>query len=319
MTAPCPVPAAAGELSDTQDALAAALGDFCDDRANLLRSPIHAEEFVSRWWAPLGALGVLALATPEGGGGVAEIAVTAAVLGRYGFPGPLVATVLAGQVLHDQRRQPVLDGLALSALGQGAVVPEAGLPEAVVFFDIDGDEVRVGVTEPAPDIGGGPAAAVVLKRTLAARSSARALALADVAAASYLTGAGTQLLEGAASYAKDRRQFGRPVGAFQALKHLMADMFVRSELARSAVYAAGVTLDDPEVGSVVRAVAGAKVTGGEAALGNAKTCIQVHGGMGYTWEIDAHLMLKRAYVLESSFGTRDDWADALADLVAADL
>lgn len=64
-------------------------------------------------------------------------------------------------------------------------------------------------------------------------------------------------------------------------------------------------------------MASAKVTAGEAALGNAKTCIQVHGGMGYTWEIDAHLMLKRAYVLEASFGTRDDWSDTLAELVAA--
>ena len=121
----------------------------------------------------------------------------------------------------------------------------------------------------------------------------------------------------AVAYAKERHQFGRPIGAFQALKHLMADMFVRAELARSAVYAAGVTLDDPSVGSVTRAVASAKVTAGEAALGNAKTCIQVHGGMGYTWEIDAHLLLKRAYVLEASFGTRDDWSDILADLVGA--
>ena len=119
----------------------------------------------------------------------------------------------------------------------------------------------------------------------------------------------------AVAYAKDRQQFGRPIGAFQALKHLMADMFVRAELARGAVYAAGVTLDDPAVGSVERAVASAKVTAGEAALANAKTCIQVHGGMGYTWEVDAHLLLKRAYVLEAAFGTRDHWSDALADLL----
>ncbi len=119
----------------------------------------------------------------------------------------------------------------------------------------------------------------------------------------------------AVAYAKERQQFGRPIGAFQALKHLMADMFVRAELARGAVYAAGVTLDDPVVGSVERAVAGAKITAGEAAIGNGKTCVQVHGGMGYTWEVDAHLLLKRAYVLEAAFGGRDEWADALADLL----
>ena len=121
----------------------------------------------------------------------------------------------------------------------------------------------------------------------------------------------------AVAFAKDRQQFGRPIGAFQALKHLMADMFARAEVARGAVYAAGVTLDDPAVGSVVRAVAAAKLTASEAALANGKTCIQVHGGMGYTWEIDAHLFLKRAYALEPAFGTRDDWADTMADLLAA--
>jgi alkylation response protein AidB-like acyl-CoA dehydrogenase len=209
----CPVPAEAGELSDTQDALATALGDFCDDRVDLLRSPIRDDEFLSELWGPLGSLGVLALATPEGGGGVAEIAVTAAVLGRCGFPGPLVATVLAGQALHDQRRRPVLDGLALSALGPGPVVPWAA--QAVVLFEVDGDEVwlceAAGATAPAVAIGGEPAATVVLQRALAAPNPVRALALADVAAASYLTGAGTQLLDGAASYAKDRRQFGRPI------------------------------------------------------------------------------------------------------------
>ena len=152
---------------------------------------------------------------------------------------------------------------------------------------------------------------------LADAATARSLRTAGAAlVAAMQLGIAEASIDLAVAYARERHQFGRPIGAFQALKHLMADMFVRSELARSAVYAAGVTLDDPEVGSVPRAVASAKVTAGEAALGNAKTCIQVHGGMGYTWEVDAHLMLKRAYVLEASFGTRDDWADALADMMA---
>jgi alkylation response protein AidB-like acyl-CoA dehydrogenase len=69
------------------------------------------------------------------------------------------------------------------------------------------------------------------------------------------------------------------------------------------------------VGSAERAVAAAKLTAAEAALANAKTCIQVHGGMGFTWEIDAHLYLKRAYALEPAFGTRDEWADVMADVL----
>jgi len=79
--------------------------------------------------------------------------------------------------------------------------------------------------------------------------------------------------------------------------------------------AAGVTLDDPTVGDVERAVASAKLMANEAALGNVKSCVQVHGGMGYTWEVDAHLFFKRAHVLEACFGSREECADRMAELV----
>jgi alkylation response protein AidB-like acyl-CoA dehydrogenase len=121
----------------------------------------------------------------------------------------------------------------------------------------------------------------------------------------------------AVAYAKERTQFDKPIGAFQAVKHLLADMFTRTEVARGAVYAAGVTLDDPGVGSVERAVAAAKLTAAEAGIGNGKSCIQVHGGMGYTWEVDAHLYFKRAYALEPSFGSREVCADVMANLLDA--
>jgi alkylation response protein AidB-like acyl-CoA dehydrogenase len=121
----------------------------------------------------------------------------------------------------------------------------------------------------------------------------------------------------AVAYAKERTQFDKPIGAFQAIKHLLADMFTRTEVARGAVYAAGVTLDDPGVGSVERAVAAAKLSAADAGVGNGKSCIQVHGGMGYTWEVDAHLYFKRAYALEPSFGSREVCADVMADLLDA--
>ena len=119
------------------------------------------------------------------------------------------------------------------------------------------------------------------------------------------------------AYAKERQQFDRPIGMFQALKHHMANMFSRAEVARGGVYAAGVTLDDPIVGSVERAVAAAKFTAAEAAIENTKTAVQVHGGMGYTWEIDAHLQLKRAYALDPLFGGRDTQAETMAELLDA--
>jgi alkylation response protein AidB-like acyl-CoA dehydrogenase len=120
----------------------------------------------------------------------------------------------------------------------------------------------------------------------------------------------------AVEYAKEREQFGRPIGSFQGLKHLLADSWIRTEVARSSVWAAGVTVDEPEVGSIDRAVAGARLTSARAATENAKTCVQVHGGMGFTWEVDAHLFLKRAWVLETQFGSIDDAAEVVAQRYA---
>jgi alkylation response protein AidB-like acyl-CoA dehydrogenase len=121
----------------------------------------------------------------------------------------------------------------------------------------------------------------------------------------------------ATPFAKGREQFGRPIGSFQAIKHLLADCYVRQELARAAVYAAGATLDDPVVGDPARAVASAKLVAGEAALRNARACIQVHGGMGYTWEVPAHLFLKRTWLLASLFGDHDEQAEQVASSVGA--
>jgi len=119
----------------------------------------------------------------------------------------------------------------------------------------------------------------------------------------------------AVAYAKEREQFGRPIGSFQAIKHMLADSFVRKEVARASAFAAAATLDHPEVGDVAQAVSGAKINAGEAAMKNARTCIQVHGGMGYTWEVATHYYLKRAWVLENRFGTASAHADSLGAAV----
>ena len=111
-------------------------------------------------------------------------------------------------------------------------------------------------------------------------------------------------------------QFGRPIGGFQAVKHLCADMAVRAEVARCAVQAAAVTVDQPDVGDAEVAAAGAKLLADEAAIANGRSCIQVHGGMGFTWEVPAHLAYKRARVLATQFGTDDDLAESLAESLA---
>jgi alkylation response protein AidB-like acyl-CoA dehydrogenase len=136
-----------------------------------------------------------------------------------------------------------------------------------------------------------------------------------VLVAAVQLGIAEAVTEAAVAYAKQRVQFDRPIGAFQAVKHLLADMLVRVEMARASVYAAGVTIDDPSVGEASRAASAAKILAGEAALTNAKTSIQVHGGMGFTWEVDAHLYLKRAWVLDTLFGSADTHAETLASVL----
>jgi len=130
-------------------------------------------------------------------------------------------------------------------------------------------------------------------------------------------GLASRMTELAVDYAKQREQFGQVIGSFQAVKHLCADMFVRAELARAAVHAAAVTVDDATVGDAVRAVAGAKVLADEAATANARSCVQVHGGMGFTWEVPVHFFVRRAWVLATEFGTADEHAEQVANCLVA--
>ncbi len=114
----------------------------------------------------------------------------------------------------------------------------------------------------------------------------------------------------ATDHALGRVQFGRPIGSFQALKHLLADARVAVEVARAAVAAAGVEID--EGGDAGRAVDAARIVASRAADRATRTCIQVHGGMGFTWELDAHLFLKRALVLDVGVGSPDEAVESLA-------
>jgi alkylation response protein AidB-like acyl-CoA dehydrogenase len=133
--------------------------------------------------------------------------------------------------------------------------------------------------------------------------------------AAYCVGMADRLTELAVDYAQERKQFDRPIGSFQALKHILADMAVRTELARVSVHAAACVMDDPTTGDLARALSGAKLLAGEAAVLNGRSATQAYGGMGFTWEVDVHLYLKRAWLLETHFGGGDHHADAVAALM----
>jgi hypothetical protein len=140
------------------------------------------------------------------------------------------------------------------------------------------------------------------------------LARAYVALAAELIGTVRWLFDTTLAYAKARVQFDRPIGSFQAVQHKLANMALVKEQAWSAVYYAAMTIDagDPDLH---RAAHVAKVMAGEAAKLNAKDAIQIHGGIGYTWEHDLHLYIRRAYASEYLLGTSDWHRDRLATLI----
>jgi alkylation response protein AidB-like acyl-CoA dehydrogenase len=137
---------------------------------------------------------------------------------------------------------------------------------------------------------------------------------ATVALAAEMVGTARRIFEMTLQYAKERIQFDVPIGSFQAIQHKLADMALDLERATSAVQYAAMTVDakDAERG---RAVHVAKASAGAAAKRAAKDGIQIHGGIGYTWEHDLHLFIRRAYGSEFLLGSSEWHHDRLADLL----
>ena len=319
-------------LTEDQEALRSGIRDFCDGRVGVdqLRE-LEGEACVDAGlWSELAEMGVFSLRQPESSGGVglgmADAVVVFAELGRRLVPGPLVWTHLAAGVVDGAGAgEAVVGGIdATGGASEPWLVEHLDRLDALLVLRDDG-VWRLDPKQLAAKSAGLPLDPHTPLHLL--ESLPRGERIGDAAAAQELRLEGAALvaaqmlgiseatLELANDYAKRREQFGRAIGSFQSIKHILADMFVRQQVARAAVYAAGATLDDPVVGDVARAVASAKIVAGGAALENARACIQIHGGMGYTWEIPAHYYLKRAWVCENLFGSVEEHADH----VAADL
>ncbi len=140
------------------------------------------------------------------------------------------------------------------------------------------------------------------------------LARATLALAAEQVGTARRLFSMTLEYAKQRVQFDVPIGSFQAIQHKLADMSLDVERAWSAVYYAAMTIDADDADRP-RAVHVAKAAAGEAAKHCAKDGIQIHGGIGYTWEHDLHLFMRRAFGTEALLGTTGWHHDRLADLL----
>jgi alkylation response protein AidB-like acyl-CoA dehydrogenase len=316
------------ELTDDQVSLQEGIRGFLDGRfpPDVVRNIEHAGARLDRdLWHELGDTGVFALRVPEDEGGlglgVSEAALVFEELGRALVPGPLVATELAARISPEAAAGHVVVGL-VELDDQMTVIEHAADLDALLV--LGADEVQLvdpdfleGVDADRPLDALTPIRLVTGSlpngESIGGREVAEQLRLVGLVLTSALQlGIAARTVELATEYAKEREQFGRPIGSFQAVKHIVADMLVRSEVARGAVYAAACTLDGRSDDAPARAAAVAKVVAGDAALANAKACIQVHGGIGYTWELDVQRYWKRASVLDTHFGNSDRWAEAVA-------
>jgi alkylation response protein AidB-like acyl-CoA dehydrogenase len=142
----------------------------------------------------------------------------------------------------------------------------------------------------------------------------RAFDVASAALAAELVGGMQRTLELTVEYAKTRKQFGKPIGTFQAVQHQCADMYLETESARSAVYYAGWALEE-NVPDASAAVSIAKMYASDAGRTVGNRGIQIHGGMGFTWENDVHLYYRRAKANENAFGDATFHRERLAQLL----
>jgi alkylation response protein AidB-like acyl-CoA dehydrogenase len=250
-------------------------------------------------WDALTEAGVFDLR--EAGLGWTEAVLVFEELGRALVPGPLVGTHLASGLVEGLvgvleadlsplfvEHLDILDALVVILPDEMTVVDPATVDAAPVPNPLD-------PATPLHRLASTPEGERLLDDVEQWRRHGALLT------AALLAGIAQEVTDMAVHHAQQREQFGKPIGAFQAVKHLCADMHVRAEVLRAAVHAAGVIADDPHAGDLGRAVAGAQQLAGKSAIANAKACIQVHGGMGYTWEVDAHRYLKRAVVLSTHY------------------
>ncbi|MCG5431403.1 acyl-CoA/acyl-ACP dehydrogenase [Mycobacterium sp. MYCO198283] len=261
-------------------------------------------------WSTLAELGVPALAVAEEFDGIGaetvDLVVALERLGYAGVPGPVVESLAVAPTLlaSDERSA----GLAAGELTATVALP----PHAPRAVDAD----TAGLVLLAEDgavrdatAGAQHASVDPARRLFDVTGSgdaqpadvARAFELGALATAAVLVGAGQAILDGSVEYAKQRHQFGRAIGSYQAIKHALADVYIAVELARPLVYGAAVSLQEhsPTAG---RDVSAAKAAASDAALRAARTGLQTHGAIGYTQEHDLSLLLLRVQALRSAWG-----------------
>ena len=301
-------------LTDDQRDIQRTARELLGSRATPERVREHAEagRADEALWKELGELGWpgIAVAEEHGGQGLGsvELAILCEELGRAVAPVPFLPTVLAATLIEhagsDEQRARWLPGLAsgelTGAAGDAAELVHGGEGAGVIVL-VTGDEavlVEGAAAEPVASIDSTrPAARVDASAGEALPGDvAAAVDRALVAVAAELVGVCERALEMTVAYVKDRKQFGTPVGAYQAVSHRCAQMLLDTEGARAAVSFAAWAADAGTGGDglLPEAAAMAKAAASDAGRDVTSAAIQLHGGIGFTWEADVHWLFKRA-------------------------
>ncbi|MBW0016128.1 MAG: acyl-CoA dehydrogenase family protein [Mycobacterium sp.] len=265
-------------------------------------------------WEQLANLGVTALAVPEKFDGIAaqpiDLVVALERLGRWCVPGPVTESIAVAPVLlasDDQaaRSAGLASGELVATVALPPEVPRAVDADSAGLVLLVGDgivtEATVGECHNSVD----PSRRlydVTATGDSWQADTQRAYAFGALATAAQLIGGAQALLDGAVEYAKQRSQFGRVIGSYQAIKHKLADVHIAVELARPLVYGAAVAMADYP-SAPTRDISAAKAAASEAAMLAARASLQTHGAIGFTQEHDLSLLLLRVQALRSSWGT----------------
>lgn len=250
-------------------------------------------------WDGLVGMGLAGLLVPEDAGGLGlglvEAALVAVELGRANVSEPIADTALVAAPLLREHASDIAAGTCKVALAH---------PVNPWIADLDAADMVLGGGKPASPA---PLDSVdPLRRLFAPVAAADDDALlnrAALIAAAQLLGGAERMLELAGDYAKAREQFGQPIGRFQAIKHHLASVAVKIEFARPLILRAAYALQHDHARAPVH-VSHAKIAATDAATLAAETAIQVHGAMGYTYEVDLHFWMKRAWALAGAWGDR---------------
>jgi alkylation response protein AidB-like acyl-CoA dehydrogenase len=288
-------------------------------RELLVKADVPAVIRSGEWrplWSKLADAGVTALGTPEHLGGFGADAVDLVIgfeeLGRAAVPGPLVETIAVLPTLLAGTG----DEGVVASLATGDQIASLAAPPHVRFaldgaladrlYVVDGTDLRrasPGVARESVDSSRRLVEVQAGEVVAQDVDAQRAFDLGALATAAQLLGAGAALRDRAVGYARQREQFGRPIGSFQAVKHHLADVAVAIDLAGPLLFGAALALRD-DAPTRSRDVSAAKVACADAAYLAARTSLQVHGAIGYTAEYDLALWLTKVRALVSAWGTQ---------------